>query len=109
MTLNVEGFKNFLRDACDYKENPYADLDLRLEGMSEENKKACREEYFTDLRIMKAQSYAELSDLTIEDILNCFQSSNLFVELFEQMKAKSYFDRLDKLRVVKTVRKRRIL
>ena len=109
MTLNVEGFEKDLRDMCDYRENPYADVDLRLVDLSDEEKKACKEDYFMDLRIMKAKTYEELSDLTFKDVMKCFHSCNLFTDLFEIMKAKSYFDRFQKFNTIRTRRMRRIL
>lgn len=109
MILFKEGFADALREAGDYFDNPYADLDMILSGLPEEEQKSRREEYLLDFRIMKATSMEEVSDITFDQVLDCISSSELFAELFERQKARYYFERMERLRSVRTQRKRRIL
>lgn len=109
MILCKEGFKEALRKADDYKDNPYADLDMVLSDLPIEERKKRKEEYFFDLRIMKATSIDEVSDITFEQVLECISSSNLFADLFEKQKAKYYLQHFEKIRSVCSRRKRRVL
>lgn len=109
MILEQERFENALRETGDYKKNPYLDLDKILSKMPEEAQKQRREEYFLDLRIMKATSLDDISNISLEQVLDCIESSDIFAELFEQQKARYYLERFERIRAVRTKRKRRVL
>ena len=109
MILLKEGFVSGLLKAEDCKENPMADIDERLSMLPEEEKKAKKEEYLLDLRIMKAVSIEDVEDITLEQVLNCIASSSLFADIFELQKATFYLQHFEVIRSVRTQRKRRIL
>lgn len=109
MILVRDNFELALREAADFKDNPYVELDTILSELPEEDQKLRREEYFLDVRIMKATSLEELSDITFQQVLDCIESSYLFVEIFRRQKARYYLDRFERIRSVRTQRKRRVL
>ena len=109
MILVKEGFEKDLLDAADHKDNPYAELDLLMSDVPKEERVRRKEEYFLDNRIMKAATLDEISDITFEQILDCISSSELFASLFVKQKARYYIDHFERVRSVRTLRKRRVL
>lgn len=109
MILVRDKFENALREAADFKDNPDAELDIILSVLPENEQTMRREEYFLDVRIMKATSLKELSDITFKQVLDCIESSDLFLEMFIRQKARYYLDRFERIRAVRTQRKRRVL
>ena len=109
MILLKDGFANALLKAGDYKENPYADLDMVLSDLPEEERKARREEYLLDQRIMKATKLEEVSDITFEQVIACISSSGLFASFFERQKTNYYLKHFEVVRSIRTQRTRRIL
>ena len=109
MILLQEGFKQSLRDAVDLTNNPEAELDMLLSDLSDEEKKHRKEEYHLDLRIMKAVTLDDLTDITFEQVLDCIASSELFGDLFVQQKARYYAERFERIRALRSQRRRRVL
>ena len=109
MILLKEGFEKSLRETEDYKVNPDAELDRLLSDLSDEERKSRKEEYLVDLRIMKAVTLDDLSDITFEQVLACIASSELLGELFEQQKARYYLERFERIRGLRSLRRRRVL
>ena len=109
MILVRDKFELALREAVDFKDNPLIELDMILSELSENEQKMRKEEYFLDDRIMKATSLEELSDITFQQVLDCIESSDLFVEMFRRQKARYYLNRFERIRSVRTQRKRRVL
>lgn len=109
MILVREEFEQALRNAGNFKDNPYVELDILLSKLPENEQRKRKEEYLLDVRIMKATSLKELSDITFKQVLECIESSEFFIEMFKSRKARYYFDRFERIRSVRTQRKRRVL
>ena len=98
MILVRDKFELALREAVDFKDNPLIELDMILSELPENEQKMRKEEYFLDDRIMKATSLEELSDITFQQVLDCIESSDLFVEMFRRQKARYYLNRFERIR-----------
>ena len=109
MILVRDKFELALREAVDFKDNPLIELDMILSELPENEQKMRKEEYFLDDRIMKATSLEELSDITFQQVLDCIESSDLFVEMFRRQKARYYLNRFERIISFRTQRKRRVL
>jgi len=79
-------------------------------GFEGERRKEAEEAFPMLVKIMRAKEAVELEDMSVEDILLCFQYVNVFEEYFMGKKAGDYFSDIEKnMAVLKTARKRRIL
>lgn len=61
-------------------------------------------------KIMMAKSTKDLEDVTIDEVISCWDAKEEFAQLFEGRKADSYMETArEKCKVCKTQRKRRVL
>ena len=76
----------------------------------EEGKAAGKAAFFTLKRVMVARSSDELSDISLEQLISCFEIQPRFVEFFEDERA-AHYEGLVKERIknLQTQRKRRVL
>ncbi len=70
--------------------------DILAQYPSEEDRAIRKKAFYNLVKVMKAECSEDVKDLSIEDILDCFESQSLYASFFEGAKAPHFSENFEK-------------